>query len=335
MFKYYGASYVVTAICLAIGYWLGGLPGLAITFVLGVLETSLSFDNAIVNASVLKHWDERWRQYFLRYGLPIAVFGMRFVFPLAIVSIAVGVNPIEAFNLATGHPEQYEQIMKSVHHEVAAFGGVFLLMVFLQFFFDHEKDVHWVHSLETIMSKMGAWKFTSYVIAAVIVVGISYLVPAIEQAAVLYSGFAGLATFACVKALGTWTGGDDTGSKIIKQGIMGLMYLELVDASFSFDGVIAAFALTNNIFIMTAGLMIGAMFVRSMTLHLVDKGTLAEFRYLEHSAFWAIGVLAACMFTSLAVHVPEVITGLTGAGLIGIGIWTSIRAKKYEEANNV
>ncbi|HMN70189.1 MAG TPA: DUF475 domain-containing protein, partial [Bdellovibrionales bacterium] len=108
------------------------------------------------------------------------------------------------------------------------------------------------------------------------------------------------------------------------------LYLEILDASFSFDGVIGAFALTNNLFIIAAGLGIGAMFVRSMTIMLVEKETLNEFAFLEHGAFYAIGALAMMMMLDIFIHIPEVVTGLIGAVIIVLSIWSSVRhARKH------
>lgn len=327
MWKYYRSSAIVTVICAAIGYALMGVQGLMITLILGVLETSLSFDNAIVNASVLKNWDARWRRYFLVYGLPIAVFGMRLVFPLAIVSVATGLGPIDVINLVVDQPKEYQRIIESVHHEVAAFGGTFLAMVGLTYLFDSSKDVHWIPGVERFMAWCGKIN-PAPIMALIAVMATSTQLPATEQLVFIESGLWGLITYMLVQALGTMTGGENVEETVIKQGIGGFMYLELVDASFSFDGVIAAFALTNSIFVMAAGLTIGAMFVRSMTLHLVDEGTLAKYEYLEPAAFWAIIVLAVCMFAGTFVHIPEVVTGLTGAGLIALGVVTSMKRSK-------
>jgi hypothetical protein len=109
-----------------------------------------------------------------------------------------------------------------------------------------------------------------------------------------------------------------------KAGLGAFLYLELLDASFSFDGVIGAFALSNNIFLIALGLGIGAMFVRSMTIYLVDKDTLGEFRFLEHGAFWAITVLGIIMVSSPLINVPEAVTGLVGAVLIGSALYASV-----------
>lgn len=332
MLKYYRSSYIFTVIALIFGYLIGGWKGVWIVAILGVLETSLSFDNAVVNASVLKNWDEKWRRRFIVWGVPIAVFGMRLVFPLAIVAISAGLGPIEALTLAVNEPEKYETIIKSVQHEIGAFGGVFLLMVFLDFFLQEEKTHHWIPVIETPLSKLGRFGVESVITLGVVLVATSYIDQA-EKLEFLTAGVWGLITYILAQSVGTLAGGDDVGTAVIKQGWGGFVYLELLDASFSFDGVIAAFALTNNIFIMMIGLAVGAMFVRSMTLHLVDKGTLAEYRYLEHGAFWAIGILAAIMFLhTIDVHVPEIVTGLLGAAVIGIALWSSIKANKADKA---
>jgi uncharacterized protein len=121
-------------------------------------------------------------------------------------------------------------------------------------------------------------------------------------------------------------------SEAARGGLGAFIYLEVLDASFSFDGVIGAFALTQNLFIIAIGLGIGAMYVRSMTIMLVEKGTLTEYRYLEHGAFYAILILAVIMYVQTLYHIPEVITGLGGATLIGISLWSSIRHNRKEAA---
>lgn len=339
MFKYYGSALIVAVIALVLGYLIGGPAAVAIVAVLGVLETSLSFDNAVVNASVLQNWGPVWRKRFLVWGMPVAVFGMRFIFPLLIVAIVAGIGPFAALNLAMSNPKEYEHILTSVHHEIAAFGGAFLMMVFLKFFFDQEKDTHWVSLIEQPLSKLGRLDMIEIAITIGAVLAASSFIPAVEKVSFLTAGAWGLITYIFADGIGAVVGGDEgseTTGRIIKEGIAGLMYLEILDASFSFDGVIGAFALTNNVFIMMIGLAVGAMFVRSMTIHLVDKGTLAEFRYLEHGAFWAIGILAVLMFVGAAgFEVPEVVTGLTGAAAIGLALWSSIKANRADATGSI
>jgi hypothetical protein len=143
--KYYTGSILFTILCLAGAAWVGwSLTGtvsgtlgiLWITFVLGILEVSLSFDNAVVNASVLKDMDAKWRRIFLTWGILIAVFGMRILFPVAIVAIAASLGPIEAVKLAATEPQTYERLITEAHIGIAGFGGAFLAMVGLKFFFD-------------------------------------------------------------------------------------------------------------------------------------------------------------------------------------------------------
>jgi hypothetical protein len=106
----------------------------------------------------------------------------------------------------------------------------------------------------------------------------------------------------------------------------------VLDASFSFDGVIGAFAITSDVVIIMLGLAIGAMFVRSMTVFLVRKGTLDEYVYLEHGAHYAIGILAVIMLASMKWHVPELITGGVGVAFILASLWSSLQYKKKHAA---
>jgi hypothetical protein len=105
----------------------------------------------------------------------------------------------------------------------------------------------------------------------------------------------------------------------------------VLDASFSFDGVIGAFAITNDVVIIMLGLAIGAMFVRSLTVYLVERGTLDEFVFLEHGAHYAIGILALIMFASVKYEIAEWFTGLSGVAFIAVSLWSSIRYKRREE----
>jgi hypothetical protein len=336
--KYYTGSLLFTAVCLVLGAGLGweltgtflGTLGVVwIVLVLGVLEISLSFDNAVVNATVLKDMDEKWRRRFLTWGIAIAVFGMRIVFPVAIVAIAASLNPIDAVRLAATEPETYERLINEAHVGISGFGGAFLAMVGLKFFFDSDKEVHWIAVIEERLSKLSS----VFALEIAILLGalwvISSALPAEEANTFLIAGIAGLITFIGVEAIGELLGGEEdvvTG-QVVRSGAAAFLYLEVLDASFSFDGVIGAFALSNNIFIIAIGLGIGAMFVRSMTVMLVDKGTLSEYRYLEHGAFWAIIALAIIMLVSAipGLHIPETVTGLIGAMLIGSAFWWSMR----------
>ena len=335
LLHYFKWAFIVTVLGLVLGAVLGwqmtGTVGGMLTIfficcVLAVLEISLSFDNAIVNANKLKDMTPEWQHRFLTWGIVIAVFGMRIVFPLLIVVIAANIGPWQAMVLAATQPDEYSRIMKDAHLPIAAFGGTFLMMVGLSFFFDHEKDVHWVRVLERRMQKYATIRGIEVALVLVTVLVFSSFFEAAEAQVFFTSAIWGLLTFLLVEVLG---GLLDSTQETLKAGAKGglgaFLYLEVLDASFSFDGVIGAFALTHNLFVIAIGLGIGAMYVRSMTIMLVEKGTLTAYRYLEHGAFYAIIALAVIMFVQPLVHIPEVITGLGGATLIGISLWASIR----------
>ena len=342
MLRFFGGSFLFTALCLVAGAWLGwsstgsimGMLGILwIIAVLGVPETSLSFDNAVVNATVLKDMDPVWRRRFLTWGILIAVFGMRIVFPLVIVAIAAELDPWSALTLAIDRPSEYERILNEAHIGIAGFGGAFLAMVGLSFFLGEEKETHWIGFLERPIARLGSVGSAPLAISIMALLGVAQLLPAEETITFLISGLWGLVAFVAVDSVGDLIGGgDEEAAKLARAGVGGFLYLELLDASFSFDGVIGAFALSNNLFIIALGLGIGAMFVRSMTIMLVEKGTLAQYRFLEHGAFYAILALAAIMLLSARYHIPETITGLIGAAFIGVAFLSSIYSKDEEDA---
>lgn len=352
MLRYYKDSLIFTALCLGLGAWLGyttedsfiGMLGvLWIVVVLGVLEISLSFDNAVVNATVLREMSPVWRRRFLTWGILIAVFGMRIVFPLLIVAIAAKLGPIDAIRLAATEPETYERYITAAHTGIAGFGGAFLGMVGLTFFFDEEKETHWIRLVERPVAGLSRVSGLAIGLVLLALYGISRLLEAGEAMTFLTSGILGLLTYIAVEVFNAaLEGGEDAGrhhqhghdanatAVAARSGLGAFLYLEVLDASFSFDGVIGAFALSNNLFIIALGLGIGAMFVRSMTVALTERGTLTQYRYLEHGAFYAIIALAAIMLLSARYHIPETITGLIGAVLIGLSFWASVRANRAD-----
>ena len=335
MLSYFKGAFAFTAVCLGLAVWLGwsttgtavGTAGvLWIVLVLSVLEVSLSFDNAVVNAAVLRDMSPLWRRRFLTWGIAISVFGMRVIFPLVIVAVAARLGPVEAIRLAANNPAEYERIITGAHVGIAGFGGAFLAMVGLKFFFDQEKDVHWIDVIEERLAKLSSVHAIEIGIVLLALYGVSTMLVRDEAFTLLVSGIFGILAYLAVEAVNSLLEpeADATGA-VIRSGLAGFLYLNLLDSAFSFDGVIGAFALSNNIFIIALGLGIGAMFVRSMTIMLVDKGTLAQYRYLEHGAFWAILALAIIMLLSARFHIPEAITGLIGAVLIGASLYWSVR----------
>lgn len=297
--------------------------------VLGVLEISLSFDNAIVNAKVLETMDEKWQHRFLTWGMVIAVFGMRIVFPVLIVAIVGNIGMFEAVQLAVTDHTKYSEILQSSHILIAGFGGAFLFLVALDFFFDNEKDVHWIAVIEEKLTKLGERKSMSIVVTLLIVYGFYSYLPEHENLQFLIASIFGIITHEIVKFIGDLMESEqDLTVTTAKNGLASFLYLEILDASFSFDGVLGALVISKDIFIIAGGLAIGAMFVRSMTIHLVKAGTLNEYKYLEHGAFWAILTLASIMFASTLVHIPEVITGALSIMFIGIAFWHSTKVKE-------
>jgi hypothetical protein len=346
--KHFKLSFIVTALCLAVaGWWgyehngvAGALTALGITAILAVMEVSLSFDNAVVNASVLKTWDAFWQKLFLGVGIIIAVFGMRLLFPLVIVAVAADIGLMEVWNLALTDPKQYSMHLTNHHAEVAAFGGMFLLLVFLNFLLDNDKEVHWLGHFEAKLGTLGKVASISVMVALGTLMASLTLVEEAQKMVVLMSGLWGILIYVGVDMVSSLlekeeAGASNVGDMVKKGGIGGFLYLEVLDASFSFDGVIGAFAITTDVVIIMLGLAIGAMFVRSLTVFLVKQGTLDEFVYLEHGAHYAIGILAAIMLLSMKFHIPEIFTGLIGVAFIVAALWSSIRHKKQQAALGV
>ena len=328
--------FVVTGAGLALAAFLGwqyqgsgsgALAFLAIAGILAVLEVSLSFDNAIVNAQKLRQMTPKWQRRFLTWGIVIAVFGMRVLFPLLVVVVAARLGPLEALRLAATQPQEYARLIHEAHLPIAAFGGAFLMLVALNYFFDEAKDVDWIKGIEAALRRLGEIRGMEIGFVLVCILVIVGQLPADKEHSFIIAAIWGVITYLGVDMLGhvldRWGGGPGP-AEMARGGFGAFLYLEVLDASFSFDGVIGAFALTQNLFLIAIGLGIGAMYVRSMTVMLVERGTLAAFRYLEHGAFWSILVLSILMFAQTLRPIPEAVTGLLGAGFIGMAFFSSL-----------
>ncbi|MEU5992675.1 DUF475 domain-containing protein [Spirillospora sp. NPDC047418] len=343
----FGWSFGITALGLLAAFFYDGPTGLALVAVLAILEISLSFDNAVVNAKVLDRMSPFWQKIFLTVGIAIAVFGMRLVFPLLIVGITAKLGPVEAFDLALNDQHRYHELMNGAYPMIAAFGGMFLMMLFLNFVFE-ERAEKWLPWLERPLARIGKLDQLAVVVAGGSLALVAWLT-AEDPGNVMIAGVLGMVTYILVNGLGelfSEASGDDeededgdgeeraaapakSGPSSLalatgKAGFFLFLYLEVLDASFSFDGVIGAFAISTDPIVIALGLGIGAMYIRSLTVFLVRKGTLHEYVYLEHGAHWAIGALATCMLISIGHHVPEWITGGLGAGLIIAAFVSSI-----------
>lgn len=325
--KYFTGSFVFTFFGLVASYFVGhyyggtvaaGFQALFIATILAILEISLSFDNAIVNAVVLKEMTPVWRHRFLTWGMIIAVFGMRLIFPLLIVTFMADVNPWEALVIAATKPDDYAKMMLDAHLQVAAFGGSFLLMVALKYFYDGSKDLHWIPFIEKPTRYIGSKvEAIEVCLTLIILILITHFLKSQEQLPFLMAGMAGLITYVIVDGIGSWLEASDDQMHDVHKASAGMfLYLEVLDASFSFDGVVGAFAITHNLFIIMIGLSIGAFFVRSLTIMFVEKEALTKFAFLEHGAFYAIGLLAMIMLADPFLHIPEWFTGLSGGIII-------------------
>ncbi|MDN3267849.1 DUF475 domain-containing protein [Streptomyces sp. MA15] len=354
--KTFGWSFAVTALGLVAAFLFGGWTAFGIVAILSILEISLSFDNAVVNAGILKKMNAFWQKIFLTIGILIAVFGMRLVFPVVIVAVSAQLGPIEAVDLALSDKDRYQELVTDAHPAIAAFGGMFLLMIFLDFVFE-DREHKWLAWLERPLSKLGKVDMLSVCVALVVLLisAVTFASHAHQHGGthvdkaetVLLAGIAGLITYMIVGGLSGYfedkleeeeeQAEEEEEEKAARAGkpksaiavggkaaFFMFLYLEVLDASFSFDGVIGAFAITNDIVLMALGLGIGAMYVRSLTVYLVRQGTLDDYVYLEHGAHYAIGALALILLVTIQYEINEIITGLIGVVLIGASFWSSV-----------
>ena len=323
LYHHFFWSIIISVVAFALVGFYAGLTALILVIILSILEVTLSFDNAVVNAKILERMTPIWQKRFLTWGILLAVFGTRFLLPILIVSVAVWASPWFITQLAFNEPEAYGKLLESVHGSITAFGGIFLLMVSLKYFFNKAKEIHWIEQVERHLVKWGRIEAIEIAIALILLCIMSYFT-AFDQSAVLIAGIVGLILFIIMEGV---SGSLSVESSTVATGGLALfLYLNVLDSAFSLDGVIGAFALTSNLIIIVVGLGIGALFVRTLTIYFVEQKTLTELIYLEHGAHWAIFGLSIAMLANLVVHVPEVVIGLIGLCFVLLSYYSSRKA---------
>ncbi len=309
-----------------------GPEALFIAAVLILVEITFSFENAIINAKVLAGVSEFWRKIFITVGILIAVVGMRLVFPIVIVALTAGLSMPDVVELALNQPDRYADELNEAHISIASFGGMFLLMLCLHFFFDPKRKVVWINIIEKPLQSMSRWWL--YTAICMVVLTILTLLPANHEPRETFTaGLVGIVTYIVIHGLAELFAkrqGVGESTKVLKTGMAGFMafmYLEVLDASFSFDSVIGAFAVTKDVVLIAIGLGIGALWVRSLTIYMVEHHVLHAYRYLEHGAHYTIGVLAAVLLAGIFFDIPEIIAGVIGLMIISASVVSSLRAR--------
>lgn len=326
------SGFITLATLIAVWVFMGPQAAL-LAAILCVIEITFSFDNAIINARVLKTLSPFWQQLFLTVGVLIAVFGMRLVFPIALVAVTAGISWQSVIDLALNQPAAYQTAIESAKPIITAFGGSFLLMLALHFLFDQKRKTFWLPFELPLVRMKSHW--LPAVITLMLTIGLALVPNHPDARGALMAGIVGLMTYLVMHGLSEAVSHNKTlTSSKHKVGLAAFwtfLYLEVLDASFSLDGVIGAFAVTSDVIIIAAGLGVGAFWVRSLTIYMVRKGTLDHYRYLEHGAHYTIFLLAIFMLVSLFVHLPEAFPGIIGIVIIGLSVYSSIKARKREK----
>lgn len=320
--KYFITSTVIFILGLVGAYFIRySFHDVVIVFVLALLEVSISFDNAVVNAKALGKMSLVWQKLFIWVGIPIAVFGMRFLFPIILVAITSGHSLFSVYDLALNDPSQYEIAIRQSEPLLFSFGAGFLGMVFIHFLIDPHRLHTWVEWIEK--SRLLKPFIDRNCLAYFPVICFMILWGFLTSVSGAIAFFVGVAINVVLLWFNQVFSPKEGVKTILKGGIFGFLYLEVLDASFSLDGVLGAFALSSNIFIMMIGLGIGAMYVRSLTVYFVKNQTLARFYYLEHGAHYAVGFLAFVMLLKQFIDLPGVLIGFVSILFVAKSLYDS------------
>jgi uncharacterized protein len=298
------------------------VESIAIVVGLIVFEVVNSVDNAIVNASVLKTMSMLWRKRFLLIGIITSVFLVRFILPLIIVWVSVPtIGAQDLFLAFLGQSEVAKNAIELQKPIILMFGGMFLVYLYLHWLFLENKETLFVERF--LKQKHGVWFFA---FAAIILVLVMYLSRANPM--MMLAGAIGSATFFILYGLKQTAEESERNLVAGTSGMSDLskfVYLEVLDMTFSFDGVIGAFAFTINLVLILIGIGVGAIVVRELTIKGID--TIAKYKYLKNGALTSIGFLGLFMMVeAFNIELPSVLPIIITFALIGVAFYMSRRA---------
>lgn len=322
----------------ALGIWVfnaKGLVDLWLFVILVILEVTLSFDNAVINSRVLMRMSKFWQTLFLTLGIFTAVFVVRFLLPIVIVMLSSQHSLTSVLDMALSKPDEYAATLHEAAPVINAFGGTFLFMIGLSYFMDRNKDIHWLGKIEQTLRKFGRYELFKVFVMLFVALCIYATAEPAHREIILVASIIGTITHIGLELFGNYFSGKQSNAKVLTglAAFASFLYLDVLDASFSLDGVIGAFAITNDILLIMAGLGAGALWVRSLTVYLTRTGTLAKYRYLEHGAHWAILALGIVMLVKLYhVEPPEWFVGSIGIIFVATAIISSILERQREKS---
>jgi len=318
MDRTFSVSAIITVAAVLLALLFLGPAAAITTVVLIAIEVAFSFDNAIINAKVLERLSRRWQHLFLTVGMVVAILGMRLVFPILIVMVSAHLPWGQVIDDALHNPRLYGEHLAHAHASISAFGGSFLLLLTLYFLLDDGREILWIHRIERPLQKIGGTLWLPPLLVAVLVIILASFTGQ-KSSEVLHAGLIGTGSYFLLKLVIDGLAHLEPKQRALYTGwpaFLAFVYLQVLDASFSFDGVLGAFAITDKVVLIALGLGVGALWVRSLTVFMVRKGTLGEYVFLEHGAHYAILVLAIALLSSLFYEIPDAITGIVGLGVI-------------------
>jgi uncharacterized protein len=326
--RIYGVSLAITAIIIAaVGFGMG--PAALVTLIiLSIIEITFGLDCAVINAEVLRSMNAFWRRMFRTFGIFIAVFVMRLILPLSIVAITAGLSFTEVVQLVMKHPDEYAAHIHEANPYIAMLGGTFLLMVFLDFLLGQARQ----NPLSGIVRHLhvrGVRRYVQLIVVLCLMAAAVFSTEPVRQMPLFVAGMAGIIIYTVARGLAAFfavrhTTHKPTADAVARGGFVAFLYLEMLDASFSFDSVIGAFAVTTNVLLIAAGLGIGAIWLRSATISMLQRGTLRHYPFLGLGANVAIGALGTLLLIEVNVPVPELMTGVLGLAIIIVAFLASV-----------
>ncbi len=289
-----------------------------------VFEVVSSLDNAVVNADVLSTMSAKWRKWFLVWGIFFSVFLVRGILPWLIVWMAnPAVGPWNALTSTFSNDPHISELIEAQAPILLIGGSVFLIFLFLHWLFLEEKNFGL--NVERTLSKHGVWFYTLASIFLTVIIWLCLK----RNPMMAFSASIGASAFFITH------GFKEHAARVeveLKQNnnmsdLSKLIYLEILDATFSIDGVIGAFAFTMSVPLILIGNGIGAMVVREFTIRGVDK--IRKYPYLKNGAMYSIFFLGVVMFLdSFGIHVPHYVAPVITFLVIGFFLTKSLKEKK-------
>lgn len=330
---------VLTAAAVPLMWWLVSPAAAFVLVALVVLEMAMSVDSSVPMAGIAARLHSPARRLFLSVGLVAGVLVMRLLLPPAAVAVSQAESPADAATKALVQPALFAEHLGAARPGLAAFGAVFIWLVFTEYLFNIDRAPRphpWLGRVEAAAARVTQPRVMALGSAVLAASLMTALAPEDDRVVIGAAGAIGVATYLSMRAIGrlalkggaAWRLHVYAATVVFQRGLAVFMLFEILDGIYTLSSTDTGLVYLEQALVAAVGVGIGAVYLTRLTSHIDATKGLARLRHLKAGAAYVLGVLAVLLWASLVVPIPAGIVGWFGTAIIGAALLTSLPPRR-------